>query len=72
LKSSPGIQAMYQLHRNVRADGDVNNTAPEFIANAEEKCAANYIKLSVAPDGRSYTVRIPASGHQKTYQTKAR
>ncbi|MGH8248402.1 MAG: ComEC/Rec2 family competence protein, partial [Gammaproteobacteria bacterium] len=69
LKSSPGIQAMYQLHRNVRPDSE-NNTADEFIANLEEKCAANFIKLSVAPDGKSYTVSIPATGHKRTFQTR--
>ncbi len=71
LKSSPGIQAMYQLHRNVRADSE-NNTADEFIANLEEKCAANFIKLSVAPDGKSYTVNIPATGHKRTFQTRVK
>ena len=70
LKSSPGIQAMYQVHKNVRPDAG-NNTAAEFIANADEKCAANYIKLTVAADGKTYTVSIPATGHTRTYQTKA-
>jgi len=69
LKSSPGIQAMYQLHKNVRRDRE-NNTADEFIANLEEQCAGNYIKLSVAPDGNSYTVTIPATGHTRTFQTR--
>jgi len=69
LRRSPGIQAMYQLHRNVRADSE-NNTSDEYCANIEEKCAGNYIKLSVAADGNSYTVRIPATGHQKTYATR--
>jgi hypothetical protein len=69
LKSSPGIQAMYQLHKNIRADIE-NNTADEFIANLEEKCAGNYIKLSVDPSGKSYTISIPATGHERTFQTQ--
>jgi beta-lactamase superfamily II metal-dependent hydrolase len=69
LKSSPGIQAMYQLHKNVRADIE-DNTADEFIANLEEKCAGNYIKLSVDSSGKSYTVSIPSSGHSRTFQTR--
>lgn len=70
LKSSPGIQAVYQVHKNLREDG--NNTADELIANHDEACAANYIKLSVAADGKSYTVSIPASGHSKTFQTRGK
>lgn len=69
LKSSPGIQAMYQVHKNVRAD-DINNTADEFIANFPEKCEGHYIKLAVEPMAKSYTVSIPATGHSRTYQTK--
>jgi competence protein ComEC len=69
LKSSPGIQAMYQMHKNVRADVE-DNTTDEFIANIPEKCEGNYIKLSVDPSGKSYTISIPATGHQKTYQTR--
>ena len=69
LKSSPGIQAMYQMHKNVRADVE-DNTTDEFIANIPEKCEGNYIKLSVDPSGKTYTISIPASGHQKTYQTR--
>ena len=72
LKSSPGIQAMYQVHKNTRPDGAVNNTADEFIANTGPQCAANYIKLSVAPDAKSYTVSIPATGHMRAFQTRAR
>ncbi len=69
LKSVASIQAMYQMHKNIREDKE-NNTADERIANLEEKCQANYIKLSVAPDGKKYTVSIPANGHSRTFQTK--
>jgi competence protein ComEC len=69
LKASPGLQAMYQLHKNVRADAE-NNTSDEFIANLGENCDAHYIKLTVAPDGKTYTVAIPATGHTRTFQTR--
>lgn len=69
LKGTPSIQAMYQIHRNLRADKE-NNTANEYIANLEQQCQANYIKLSVEPSGKSYTVSIPATGHKRTFLTK--
>jgi beta-lactamase superfamily II metal-dependent hydrolase len=72
LKSAPSIKAMYQMHKNLRPDGNVNNTSSDRIANLEEKCAANYIKMTVAPDGKSYTITIPATGHKETFQTKAK
>jgi competence protein ComEC len=66
----PSVQAVYQLHRNV-SEGAVN-TGPERIANLEENCAGNYVKLSVEPSGKSYTVSVPSTRHQRTYKTKAR
>ncbi len=69
LKSAPSLQAMYQIHRNLRKDRE-NNTADEFIANMEEKCRGNFIKMTVDPSGQKYTVTIPGAGHQRTFQTK--
>jgi competence protein ComEC len=73
LKATPSIQAMYQVHKNMREDGMVSNTATEFIANRKaDECAGNFIKLSVAADSRNYTISIPAHGHSATYQTVAK
>jgi len=70
LKSTESIQAIFQLHKNLRPDGDVNNTSPEYTANAEQECKGNYVKLSVAGDGSSYTVSIPATKFEKTYHVR--
>jgi competence protein ComEC len=69
LKSTPSIQAMYQVHRNVREDKH-NNTADEYIANDEEKCSAHFIKLSVAPSGKTYTITVPSKNHSRTFPTR--
>jgi competence protein ComEC len=68
LKSTPSVQAMYQIHRNLREDSQ-NNTAPEFIANLEKDCQGVPIKMSVAADASSYTFTIPGKG-SKTFQTR--
>ncbi|MFP6752512.1 MAG: MBL fold metallo-hydrolase [Pirellulaceae bacterium] len=69
LKATPSLKALYQVHKNMRPDGSVNNVPDEFIANRKEQCDANFIKLSVAADGKSYEVSIPAHGHKARYDT---
>ena len=69
LKNTKSIEAIYQIHRNLRADSE-NNTESERIANREKECAANYIKVSVEAGGGKYAVSIPANGHSKTFQSK--
>ena len=71
LKSCESIQAMYQVHKNIREDGKVNNAPDEYIANHEEQCKANFIKLSVSESGEEYTISIPANKHSRTYKTKS-
>jgi competence protein ComEC len=71
LKSTPSIKAIYQLHKNLRPDGDVNNTEPQFIANLEKNCAGNPIHLAVSADARRYVVSIPATKFEQAYDTKA-
>jgi hypothetical protein len=71
LKSTPSIQAMYQVHKNLRADQE-NNTTDDLIANLDRNCAGDYIKLSVRPDSKSYVVSIPARQQERIYRTKPR
>jgi beta-lactamase superfamily II metal-dependent hydrolase len=69
LKSLKQIEAIYQLHRNLRTT-DRDNTMAGYIANEEEACQGNFIKLSVDPSGNSYTVSIPAKQISRTYRTR--
>ena len=70
LKSTASVQGIYQLHRNVRPDGDVTNVSSEFIANEDEKCDGNYVKLSVDPGAKRYAVSVPATKHEKVYDVR--
>lgn len=70
LRATPSIRAVYQVHRDVRAEE--RNTARERIANWDESCSAEYVKLAVEPDGRRYTVSVPATGHRASYKSRAR
>jgi hypothetical protein len=69
LKEAPSILARFQLHKNVREDSQ-NSTTDEYIANVPEPCAAHIIKMSVEPDGRRYTISIPATGLTRTFNTR--
>jgi beta-lactamase superfamily II metal-dependent hydrolase len=71
LRRIPGIEAIYQVHRNVTV-GAQENTDPEFIANADEECQGESIKLSVAPDSKSYTVTVGGKGKPRRYETRAK
>jgi len=70
LKAAPSVQAVYQVHKNLRPDGATNNVADEYIANHEKDCKGNHIKLSVDPTSKSYTVSIPAHKHERTFKTR--
>lgn len=74
LRGPKSVEAQYQVHKAMGVPAE-ENTPDEFIANLEDvrpadKCPANLIKMSVAPDGRSYTISIPAKDHARTYRTK--
>lgn len=69
LSSIDSIEAIFQIHKNLREDSE-NNTSPERIANWERDCEARWIQVSVEPDGRSYSVSIAGSGRGETFQTR--
>jgi len=66
IKSSPGLEDIWQLHHAV-AGGSENNAPDQFVANPQEKPDAGAaIKLSVREDGH-YTVTNLATGFSKEY-----
>lgn len=67
LQALPSLQAIYQVWRN-QGDPAVNAPA-EYCANTGGD-GGNYLKLTVAPDGRTYTVTVPSTGHQRTFATR--
>ncbi len=69
LTSLKEIEAVYQLHRNLRTN-EKENTMSGYIANEEEACQGNFIKLSVEPGSKSYTVSIPAKQISRSYRTR--
>jgi hypothetical protein len=69
LRSSPGLEAIFAVHRNVRV-GDADNAPAEHVANADENCTGDYVWLKVAPDAKSYTVAAGANGKPTKFETK--
>lgn len=74
LKSTPTIQAMYQVHENIRPDAE-NTSDKAMIANhgdLAEGCTAQHIHCTVNADAKSYTVTVPSQKHSRTFQTRAK
>ncbi len=68
IRSSPGLEDIWQLHYAVEA-GKENNAPDPFIANLTEKPHANWIKLSAHADGQ-FTVTNSRNGMTKTYESR--
>lgn len=73
LKGGKSLEALFQLHRNVRLKAD-EQTPDEFIANRGETegCAGVWVKASVAPGGETYTVQIGPDGKRTEFATRDR
>ena len=67
LKSSPGLQDLWQLHYSVV--GGQKNASADFIANLQEPCEAKLIKVTVRRDG-TFIVANTRNGFSKTYEPR--
>ena len=70
LTAQPSLVAIFQMHKNLRPDGQVNNAPAPFIANAKKDCDGKPIHLRVARDGKSYEVEVPATGLKRRFATR--
>ena len=71
LRRLPGIQAIYQVHRNLNS-GAQENTDADLIANKgpSDQCQGEGIRLSVAADGKSYEVTVGQDGKPRRFETR--
>ena len=71
LREVKSLQALYQLHRNVKIDAE-QQTSQRLIANSgtTQECKGQFVKASVAADGLSYTVQIGPKGQAREYKVR--
>jgi competence protein ComEC len=65
IKSSPGLEDIWQLHF-ADANGAEHNTTDPFIANTEDTDAGYYLKLTAHDDG-SFQIFNPRNKYSKEY-----
>ena len=71
VRDTPGIEDIWQVHRAMDADA-AGNTDPQLIANLvdEDDCVGHWIKATVQPDGRSWTMTNGRTGYSRNYLSK--
>ena len=71
VRDTPGLQDVWQVHRAMAAD-DAGNTDPQLIANLTEEdgCLGHWLKATVQPDGRSWTMTNGRTGYSRNYLSK--
>jgi len=70
-QGSAGIGDVWQSHRTLTDDA-AHNTDEALIANLteEDDCAGHWLKATIQPDGRSWTVTNGRTGYSRSYQSK--
>ena len=70
-QGTAGVGDVWQSHRAL-ADGAAHNTDERMTANLteEEDCEGHWIKATVQPDGRSWTMTNGRTDYSRNYQSK--
>jgi len=66
VKDSPNLQGLWQLHYAMEGGQD-HNVPDSFIANVDEHCQGNYLKLTAESNG-TFTVYNSRNKFQKVYK----
>lgn len=69
LKNTPSLEGIFQLHRNV-ATRPEDNAPPGHIANLDENCAGQFIRVRLAEDASSYSVAIGAGPAVQSFRVR--
>ena len=70
VKSSPGLEDLWQLHY-AQAGGQEHNAPDSLVANVDEQCTGQYLKLTAEGSG-SFTLYNQRNRFQKVYKPSAR
>jgi len=65
IHDAPGAPDIWQLHAALKNDA-AHNSAAQFVANPEERCQGNWIRLTARTDGR-FTIRNGRTQFEKSY-----
>ena len=68
IHDSPGLEDLWQVHYSVPAGKDHNSSDP-FIANIDEVCRAQWLKVTVEKDG-AFTVWNQRNKFEKKYNAR--
>ena len=70
IHDSPGLQDLWQLHYSIEGAAQ-HNTSEQLIANPDEKCTGQYLKITAEPNG-SFSVWNSRNNFSKRYDAGAR
>jgi competence protein ComEC len=68
IKASPGLEDLWQVHYSIAGKSEANSPEP-FIANLEEQCEGQYLKVTAQNDG-SFTVWNSRNKYTKNYPAR--